>query len=143
MDAAFSFTSCAKAEQEGKLKCANKEEIFLNRRFVSKKDVTANLKKKRDQSKCHKKAEHVMVVLTRITPNISNMPSVHARDKAVNRKMLQRIIQNVLLLGRQGIALRGHDKSESNFIQLINLQKSDAPKVFEWLKRKANKYTRL
>ena len=35
------------------------------------------------------------------------------------------ILQNLQFLGRQGIALRGHDQDESNFIQLVKLRSYD------------------
>jgi len=38
-------------------------------------------------------------------------------------------------LGRKGIALRGHDDSESNFMQLLNLQACDDPKIVTWLQK--------
>ena len=44
-------------------------------------------------------------------------------------------IKNIRFLGRQGIALRGHDDSESNFIQLLNLRACDDPKIANWLQK--------
>ena len=35
------------------------------------------------------------------------------------------ILQNLQLLGRQGLAVRGHDHNESNFIQLLKLRGHD------------------
>jgi len=39
------------------------------------------------------------------------------------------------------VLLRGHDDSESNFMQLLKLRQSDDPKVFDWISRKSNEYT--
>lgn len=47
---------------------------------------------------------------------------IHVNDKAENRRMLLKIIQNLQFLGRQGMAVRGHDDSESNFMQLLKLR---------------------
>ena len=47
-----------------------------------------------------------------------------------------------MFLGRQGIALRGHDDSESNFMQLMkSVRACDDPKIIDWLQKKSNKYT--
>ena len=44
-------------------------------------------------------------------------------------------------LARQGIALRGHNEENSNFIQLLNLRAEDDDNLKEWLLRKSKKYT--
>ena len=44
-------------------------------------------------------------------------------------------------LARQGIALRGHNDEDSNFIQLLNLLAEDDDNLKEWLLRKSKKYT--
>ena len=43
-------------------------------------------------------------------------------------------------LARQGIALRGHNEENSNFIQLLNLRAEDNDNLKEWLLRKSKKY---
>ena len=53
-----------------------------------------------------------MVVSPKTTSNVGDMLStIHVKDIAENRKMLLKI-QNLRFLGRQGVALRGHDNSE-------------------------------
>ena len=82
------------------------------------------------------------MVLPSTTHNIGDMLStIHANGKADNRKMLLKIIQNLCFLGRQGITLRGHDDTESNFMQLLMLRGNDDPKVYDWMARKSSKYT--
>jgi len=49
----------------------------------------------------------------------------HSVEKEQNGKMLMTIIESLHYLGRQGIALRGHDDYESNFIQLLKLRSCD------------------
>ena len=49
----------------------------------------------------------------------------HSEEKRLNGQMLMIILQNLQFLGRQGIALRGHDQDESNFIQLVKLRRYD------------------
>ena len=38
-------------------------------------------------------------------------------------------------LGKQGIAFRGHEDAESNFMQLFKLRELDNPELSAWLKR--------
>ena len=44
-------------------------------------------------------------------------------------------------LARQGIALRGHNEENSNFVQLLNLLAEDDSNLKESLLRKSKKYT--
>jgi len=67
---------------------------------------------------------------------------VHGEQKQLNSRMLMTIMQNVQFLGRQGLALRGHNDDESNFIQLLKLRSHDQPLISEWLAKKGgDKYT--
>ena len=52
-------------------------------------------------------------------------------------------MSSIKYLARQGIALRGHDEENSNFIQLLNLHAEDDDNLKEWLLRKSKKYTSL
>ena len=60
----------------------------------------------------------------------------HQEEKATNRKMLVKILQNIRFLARQGLPLRGHDDADSNFIQLA----PSGPEVEVWMKKKTMKY---
>lgn len=89
------------------------------------------------QSKCHEDAVQVMVVLPNSVHDIGQTLSIaHTQNKAENRKMLLKILQNVKFLFCQGIALWGNDDSESNFFQLLMLCKCDNLAISRWLKRK-------
>ena len=50
------------------------------------------------------------------------LPQPHSEQKQHNGRMLTNIMHNVQFLGWQGIALRGHNEGESNFIQLMKLR---------------------
>jgi len=70
------------------------------------KDATVSFRK-RERSKCHKDAIQVMVVLPKTTCNIGDsLSATHAEEKAENRKMLLKILQNIHFLGRQGVTQR-------------------------------------
>ena len=70
------------------------------------------------------------------------MSSAHAQNKVDNRKVLLKILQNMKFTGRQGIAFRGHEDEESNFIQLIKLRELEDPELSVWMekKKKTDKY---
>ena len=77
-----------------------------------------------------------MIVLPATTRDIGEICSTeHPHQKSENRSMLLKILQNICFLGMQGIALRGHDDSESNFMQLLNLRACDDPKIANWLQK--------
>jgi len=50
--------------------------------------------------------------------------------------VLLRIFTTLRYLGRQGLALRGHEDSESNFKQLLLLRSDDSPELRKRLQRK-------
>ena len=55
-----------------------------------------------------------------------------------NRACFLKILQNLQILARQGIGLRGGESEEnSNFYQLAVLQAIDVPSIKEWLKKKS------
>lgn len=60
--------------------------------------------------------------------NVGEMlDEAHKAEKKLNGRMLMNVIQNIQFLGRQGIALQGHEENESNFIQLLKLRSHDQP----------------
>lgn len=93
------------------------------------------------QCRCHQHAVQVMIVLPKTTHDIGeSLSSAHMKQKEDNRKVLLKIIQNIKFLSRQGIALRGHDDTESNFTQLFKLRELDNPVLTTWLKTRSDKY---
>ena len=68
------------------------------------------------------------------------LSTAHAQNKTENRKVLLKIPQNIKFLGHQGIALHGHDNSESSFFQLLKLRESGNPEISWWFNRKGDKY---
>ena len=65
--------------------------------------------------------------------NVGEMLShSHSIEKVQNGRMLMTIIESLHYLGRQGIAMRGHYDSESNFIQLLKLRSYDNKVSFNY-----------
>ena len=74
------------------------------------------------KSSTHKTTIEVMITLPASTGNVGEMLSrAHAQERLLNRDYLLKVFQNIQFLARQGIALRGHDEQNSNFIQLLHL----------------------
>ena len=75
-----------------------------------------------------------MIILPASTGNVGEMLSrAHAQERLLNRDYLLKVFQNIQFLARQGIALRGHDEQNSNFIQLLHLRSDDDHKILDSL----------
>ena len=76
---------------------------------------------------CHKESVETVLTLPATTRDVGEMlSSVYAREKAVNRHCLLKILSNLRFLARQGCAIRGHgDEADRNFHQLLKLQSDD------------------
>ena len=82
-----------------------------------------NLFKKHKESKTHCEAVEAVVTSPSITKDVGVLLSTaHKHEKQVARDKLKILISSVQYLARQGYALRGHNDSESNLIQLLNLK---------------------
>ena len=56
--------------------------------------------------------------------------------QAEARRCLTAIFTSIKFLARQGLAFRGHDDSEGNIQQLLNLRALDMPELKQWLENK-------
>ena len=94
---------------------------FVSRGYNNWKDATGEVAFNTHQkSATHKRAVEVMFTLPATTGNVGEMLSrAHAQERLANRDYLLKLFQNIQFLSRQGIALRGHDEQNSNFIQLL------------------------
>ena len=63
-----------------------------------------------------------------------------AADQEFHRPMLFKLLWAVRLLGKQGLAFRGHNKSseafQGNLYQLLLMQAEDCPKMNAWLQKR-------
>ena len=119
----------------------NKEKSFLDAGFRNWKKALDSFKE-HQKSKCHIAALTFEITIPQCG-NVREMTSEKIKsDMQENRKCLIKIIESLLFLGRQGLALRGDENDEnSNFMQLLKLRSIDFPKLKEWLKKKTEKYT--
>jgi hypothetical protein len=89
---------------------------------------------------CHREAVSGIQDLPKHVRDLGGLLNAqHGKEKALNRDIFRRVLQNVRFLARQGLTLRGHgDGAESNFIQLMRLRSFDCPKVLEWMDKTTN-----
>lgn len=57
-----------------------------------------------------------------------------------SKSILFKIITSLRYLARQGLAIRGHDSSDGNFMQLLKLRQGDCEELKNWMQR-AKSYT--
>ena len=90
--------------------------------------------------KCHKEAHEMIIIIPKTVGNIGvKLSSIHSQIQQENRRILLKISEMVRYLGRLGIAFRGHDDLESNFIQLLKLLGKDDPKLNMWFQQKGDR----
>ena len=63
------------------------------------------------------------------------------KRKELNRRIFLTILETLHYLTRQGLAVRGDEDDESNFIQLLRLQSKKFPEPTDWLSKKTERYT--
>ena len=59
----------------------------------------------------------------------------------LNRRCFIEILDTLHYLGRQGLAIRGDDDEESNFIQYLKKRSKSVPELKNWLEKKQDKFT--
>ena len=111
----------------------NRDDAFSTEGFFNWKKGLERFER-HESTAAHREAVEMLVCKTR---DVGEMLSdSYALEKAENRKMLSVIISTIRFLGRQGLALRGHQKKstsdsteggelDSNFVQLLKLRAED------------------
>ncbi|XP_053374024.1 zinc finger MYM-type protein 1-like [Mercenaria mercenaria] len=139
-DLAFCFI-CMSAMKEGKIANSKAESAFVSAGFCNWKDATTKYRK-HQQSECHKEAVERHVTLPKQTKDIGEtLSAAHSEEKKHNRAQLLTILRNIRFLARQGVALRGHDEDDSNFLQLLRLHGETDESIITWMEKKREKYT--
>jgi len=141
-DLAFCYL-CMKAVRKKTLitsRCADK--AFISTGFSNWKDAKVAFRN-HEQTKCHKEAVHTVVVLPREYEDCGELlSSQHALEKVYNRQMMLKLLSNIHFLARQGLPLRGDgEENDSNYNQMLRLRGLDDIRVFDWIKKKSDKYT--
>ena len=136
-DAAFCHV-CMSAELEKKFLASTRRDLaFISKGFTYWKEATTAFQKHL-ASACHREAVSALQDLPNHVNDVGELLNAqHGKEKAVNRDMFRRILQNIRFLARQGLPLRGHgDDAESNFAQLMRLRAFDCAEVLEFVGKK-------
>ena len=82
-------------------------------------------------SACHREAIEAVETLPAQVQDIGELLDASTQnEKALNRCIFKRILQNLCYLARQGLALRGHGSGDNNnFTQLLQLRVHDCPEI--------------
>jgi hypothetical protein len=133
-DSAFCYV-CFNQNEKGNLRTArNMEQAFISNGYSNWKKALSRFKE-HQVSECHKVAVDYERVIPKTCGNIIDMTDKTAtKTREQNRHCLARILESLKYLARQGLAFRGDDDKESNFIQLLNLLAKDDNILAEWLK---------
>ena len=128
------------ASKEKKLlvsKCG--DVAFTTRGFSNWKDAKVAFKN-HEKTSCHKEAVQAVLVVPASHQDCAELlSSIHAKEKADNRQLLYKLLSTIRFLACQGLALRGDASEEdSNYTQLLGI---DDPRIFEWVRKKTNKYS--
>ena len=68
----------------------------------------------------------------------SQISSQVCSDQAMAKNCPLKIITTLCFLAHQGLAIRGHNESQGNFIQLLQLRSEDCPELSTWIKWRDN-----
>lgn len=84
--------------------------------------------RKHENSEMHQKSKQFLNEYRKAGSTVADsLSSAHTKMVEMNRRYLKFIIENILFLGKQNLALRGHDESTAsfnrgNFIELLELR---------------------
>lgn len=97
---------------------------------------------KHEQSHCHQFAAVQLSQYHSGTTVNSMLSEQCARNQQKARTALLAVITSIQYLARQGLALRGHDNADGNFMQLLQVRRKDIEVLNSWLSDShCNKFT--
>lgn len=87
-----------------------------------------------EKSACHR---HAVLQLQQIKsgPVTAKLSSQKAAEQESARTALLSVFGSIRYLARQGLALRGHEESQGNLMQLLQLRSEDSEPLRSWLPR--------
>ena len=136
------FVLCVKAYSENKLNSVNNlDSTYISSGYTNWKDACVKFPN-HESSRCHKDAVLKTVTLPATTQDVGELLSSHlAKERLERRQCFLKLLSNVRFLTRQALPLRGSgDEFDSNYMQLFLLRAEDDARVFEWIRKKTDKY---
>jgi len=125
---------CAKSNQLGLLSLTTKnEDTFVTKGFLNWKRALEKFTD-HEKSACHR---HAVLQLQQIKsgPVTAKLSSQKAAEQESARTALLSVFGSIRYLARQGLALRGHEESQGNLMQLLQLRSEDSEPLRSWLPR--------
>lgn len=112
-----------------------KEDTFIATGFSNWKKALEKFSA-HEKSQCHREAATKLASLTHVS--VANQLQNQSHSEMVeSREALMAIFTTLRFLSRQGLAIRGKTKEESNFIQCLEMRADDSEVLNKWLKRSA------
>ena len=113
------------------------EGAFSSDGFQSWKVATRSFRKHKS-SHSHKEAVLKWVHYTKSQPVTAQLSKQVLNDQSQARNCLFKIVSTLRFLARQGLAARGHEEVEGNFLQLLLLRSEDCSDLWGWLQKQGN-----
>ena len=122
--------------------CSSLEITYISTGYKNWKDASVRFNN-HEKSRCHKDAVLKTVTIPASCRDIGEtLSSQVAKEKLDKRQCFLKLISSIRFLARQAVPIRGDgDESNSNYMQLLKLRGEDDEQIFEWLKKKTDKYT--
>ena len=110
------------------------EGAFSSDGFRSWKVATGSFRK-HESSHSHKEAVLKWVHYTKSQPVTAQLSKQVLNDQSQARNCLFKIVSTLRFLAHQGLAARGHEEVEGNFLQLLLLRSEDCSDLCGWLQK--------
>ena len=94
--------------------------------------------RKHEHSLAHKEGVMKWVHYTKSSSVSVQIAQNLKTDQAKAQKCLLNMLSSLRFLARQGLAIRGHEENEGNFLQLLRLQSGNCSEMVKWLQRRGN-----
>ena len=113
------------------------ENVFSDVGFRNWKDAVRCFRK-HESSHSHRDATSKWLHFSRSQSIASHLSHQVCDDQAIAKGCLLKIITTLLFLAQQGLAVRGHDESQGNFVRLLQLRSADYPDLCMWINQRDN-----
>lgn len=134
-------STCRECDTMQLFKFATKrEKAFTTVGFSSWKHATESFQA-HEESLAHKESVLKVAAAVRGTNISSQINTMNSRNMELARSALLKIVSSLQYLARQGLAIRGHVDSESNFKRLLHLRSDDSSELQAWVKRSSYTWT--
>ena len=130
---------CCSAKQQGLLTNLSSMSPFISNGFANWKKALQRFSE-HERSNIHREAVEKVAMKSSTVHIGAQLSSIKATEMAFNRNMLLKVLSCIRYLGRQGLALRGHDEIiesfDGNLYQLLLLEAARDDKMKAWIDKK-------